>query len=63
MPKSISFLLPDPVSCVSCPRFLVTFDLPVGTKAQRKVAHDSRVWLMDDGYTMIQWSVYARAPA
>lgn len=40
---------------------LVTFDLPVGTKAQRKVAHDFREWLKDDGYAMIQWSVYARS--
>ncbi len=40
---------------------LVTFDLPVGTKAQRKVAHDFREWLKDDGYQMIQWSVYARS--
>lgn len=40
---------------------IVAFDLPVGTKAQRKAAHDFREWLKDDGYTMLQWSVYARA--
>lgn len=40
---------------------MVTFDLPVGTKSQRKAAHDFREWLKDDGYQMIQWSVYARA--
>lgn len=40
---------------------IVCFDLPVGTKAQRKAAHDFREWLKDDGYTMLQWSVYARA--
>lgn len=40
---------------------IVTFDLPVGTKAQRKIAHDFREWLKDDGYQMLQWSVYARA--
>lgn len=40
---------------------IVAFDLPVGTKAQRKRAHDFREWLKDDGYQMLQWSVYARA--
>lgn len=40
---------------------VVTFDLPVGTKEQRKCATDFRKFLLDDGYQMIQWSVYARA--
>ncbi|HEY8898788.1 MAG TPA: CRISPR-associated endonuclease Cas2 [Chthoniobacterales bacterium] len=40
---------------------IVAFDLPVGTKEQRKAAHDFREWLKDDGYAMLQWSVYARA--
>jgi CRISPR-associated protein Cas2 len=40
---------------------IVAFDLPVGTKAQRKAAHDFREWLKDDGYQMLQWSVYARS--
>jgi CRISPR-associated protein Cas2 len=40
---------------------LVAFDLPVGTKAQRKLAHDFREFLKDDGFLMVQWSVYARA--
>jgi CRISPR-associated protein Cas2 len=40
---------------------LVAFDLPVGTKAQRKLASDFREFLKDDGFLMIQWSVYARA--
>ena len=40
---------------------LVTFDLPTLTKRERKAAHDFREWLKDDGYSMIQWSVYARA--
>ncbi len=40
---------------------IVTFDLPVGTKPQRKVAHGFREWLKDDGYQMLQFSVYARA--
>lgn len=40
---------------------VVAFDLPVGTKAQRKQATDFRGFLIDDGYHMIQFSVYARA--
>jgi CRISPR-associated protein Cas2 len=40
---------------------VVCFDLPVGTKEQRKRATDFRKFLLDDGYQMIQWSVYARA--
>ena len=39
---------------------IVTFDLPVGTKKQRKAATDFRNFLIDDGYHMIQFSVYAR---
>ena len=39
---------------------VVAFDLPVGTRKQRKTAHDFREWLRDDGYQMIQWSVYVR---
>ena len=40
---------------------IVCFDLPVGTKEQRKVASGFREWLKDDGYQMLQWIVYARA--
>lgn len=40
---------------------LVMFDLPVITKQQRKAAADFRNWLLDDGYFMVQYSVYARA--
>ncbi len=40
---------------------VVAFDPPVGTKAQRKRATDFRKFLLDDGYQMVQWSVYARA--
>lgn len=39
---------------------LVAFDLPVGTREQRKHAHDFREFLKDDGYLQVQWSVYAR---
>ncbi len=40
---------------------VVAFDLPVGTKQQRKQATSFRDFLIDDGYQMIQFSVYARA--
>jgi CRISPR-associated protein Cas2 len=40
---------------------VVAFDLLVGTRQQRKQATDFRGFLLDDGYQMIQFSVYARA--
>ena len=40
---------------------IVAFDLPTLTKPQRKMAHDFREWLKDDGYQMLQLSVYVRA--
>jgi CRISPR-associated protein Cas2 len=40
---------------------IVAFDLPVGTRKQRKQATDFRQFLLDDGFQMIQFSVYARA--
>jgi CRISPR-associated protein Cas2 len=39
---------------------VVAFDLPVGSKAQRKAASDFRNFLLDDGFQMLQFSVYAR---
>lgn len=38
----------------------VFFDLPVGTKAERRAASRFRMFLKDDGFMMLQWSVYAR---
>ncbi len=38
----------------------VFFDLPVGTKDERRVASRFRNFLKDDGYMMLQFSVYAR---
>ena len=40
---------------------LVMFDLPVLTKAQRKSATDFRNALLEDGFFMVQYSVYTRA--
>ena len=39
---------------------LVMFDLPVLTDKERKVASHFRKDLLDSGYLMIQWSIYAR---
>ena len=36
------------------------FDLPTNTKAQRKRATKFRKQLLDDGYDMMQYSVYKR---
>ncbi len=38
----------------------VFFDLPVGTKSDRRAATRFRNFLKDDGYMMLQFSVYAR---
>jgi len=38
----------------------VFFDLPVGTKTDRRNATRFRKFLKDDGFMMLQWSVYAR---
>jgi CRISPR-associated protein Cas2 len=38
----------------------VLFDLPVGTKDERRHATRFRNFLKDDGYLMLQFSVYAR---
>lgn len=38
----------------------VFFDLPVGTKLERRAATRFRNFLKDDGYMMLQLSVYAR---
>ena len=38
----------------------VFFDLPVGSKAERRAATRFRNFLKDDGFLMLQWSVYAR---
>jgi len=39
----------------------VFFDLPVGSKPERNAATRFRNFLKDDGFMMLQWSVYARA--
>ena len=41
-------------------RIIVFFDLPVKTKKERREATQFRNFLLNDGYHMIQYSVYAR---
>ena len=42
---------------------LVMFDLPVGTKEEIRIATHFRRSLLDDGYVMMQFSVYMRSCA
>ena len=39
---------------------LVMFDLPVGTKEQMRKATRFREYLLDEGFEMAQFSIYAR---
>lgn len=41
-------------------RIIVMFDLPVVTEKERKTATKFRKFLLDDGYIMMQYSVYSR---
>ena len=41
-------------------RIIVMFDLPVITEKEKKIATKFRKFLLDDGYIMIQYSVYSR---
>lgn len=41
-------------------RLIVLFDLPVNTKANRKRYQQFHKFLVKDGYTMMQFSVYSR---
>lgn len=39
---------------------LVLFDLPVVEKKERKAATDFRNFLLDHGYSMVQYSIYTK---
>ncbi|MPV85452.1 CRISPR-associated endonuclease Cas2 [Ostreibacterium oceani] len=39
---------------------MVFFDLPTETKRQRKAANQFRKFLLQDGFTMFQYSIYIR---
>ena len=41
-------------------RLIVFFDLPTKTKADKRAYTLFRRFLLQDGYDMIQWSVYGR---
>lgn len=49
-----------PLSAYRFMWLLVMFDLPVGTKAERRAATKFRQWLLDEGYEMSQFSIYMR---
>jgi len=40
---------------------MVAFDLPVVSKEQKKLASNFRKFLLDDGFQMMQYSVYIRS--
>lgn len=41
-------------------RIIVMFDLPVVSEKERAIASKFRSFLLDDGYIMMQYSVYSR---
>lgn len=41
-------------------RVVVLFDLPTSTKSERRAATQFRNHLLDDGFDMLQYSVYTR---
>lgn len=41
-------------------RLIVFFDLPTKTKAEKRAYTLFRRFLLNDGYDMLQWSVYGR---
>lgn len=41
-------------------RMIVMFDLPVSSREERKIATQFRHFLLQDGYYMMQFSVYVR---
>lgn len=41
-------------------RSIIIFDLPVKTKVERRLATQFRKALLDDGFEMLQYSVYTR---
>src|SRR5690606_14929083 len=41
-------------------RLIVFFDLPMVTKAEKRAYVQFRRFLLNDGYDMMQWSVYSR---
>jgi len=41
-------------------RLMVFFDLPMVTRSEKRAYTQFRRFLLNDGYDMIQWSVYGR---
>lgn len=51
------------ISGYRCMWIIVLFDLPTDTKHARRSYADFRKFLLEDGYTMMQYSVYMRSCA
>lgn len=50
----------DRISSYQLMWILIMFDLPTETKKQRKAASEFRKYLISDGFTMFQFSIYVR---
>lgn len=50
----------DRISSYQLMWILVMFDLPTETKKERKAASEFRKYLISDGFTMFQFSIYVR---
>ncbi len=50
----------DRISSYQLMWILIMFDLPTETKQQRKAASEFRKYLISDGFTMFQFSIYVR---
>ncbi len=55
-----SAIATTPVSWYRSMWLVVAFDLPVGTKKERRQATQFRKRLLEEGFFMKQWSVYLR---
>jgi len=53
-------MMEGPISGYRLMWMMVMFDLPVGTKKERKIASEFRANLLDAGFEMSQFSVYLR---
>lgn len=50
----------DRISSYQIMWILIMFDLPTETKLQRKAASEFRKYLVSDGFTMFQFSIYVK---
>jgi CRISPR-associated protein Cas2 len=60
VPRAVAIKQPDALSGYRIMWAFVLFDLPVGTKRERKAATKFREALLDLGFEMTQYSVYLK---